>query len=179
MRTPGPRTSIRRLVSSRFRRISGGRKERRNMHVREDNLRMEVRTLTRTGATKALYVWLMILAAIVILFGGTAYGQQNLSGQQDLSGISKELTNPVSNVWSMFTEFDLFFSDGNIKNTGGSKVGGRMIFQPVLPIPLYGQERGQWKLITRPTIPEIFSQPIPRGFNDFTNLGGLGDLQLP
>ena len=113
-------------------------------------MQMEVRTLARTGATKARYVWLMILAATVILFGGTAYGQQDLSGQQnvssqsgqqDLSEISKELTNPVSNVWSMFTEFDLFFSDGNIKNTGGSKVGGRMIFQPVLPIPLYGEGR--------------------------------------
>jgi hypothetical protein len=78
----------------------------------------------------------------------------------------------------MFTEFDLFFSDGDIK-TGRSKFGGRMIFQPVLPFPLYGEERGQWKLITRPTIPAIFSQPIPRGFNDFTNLGGLGDIQLP
>ena len=156
-------------------------------------MQMEVRTLT-TGARKVCYGWLMILAATVILFGGTAYGQQNVSsqsdqqnlssqqdssGQQDLSEISKELTNPVSNVWSMFTEFDLFFSDGNIKNTGGSKVGGRMIFQPVLPFPLYGEGRHQWKLITRPTIPEIFSQPIPRGFNDFTNLGGLGDTQLP
>jgi hypothetical protein len=77
----------------------------------------------------------------------------------------------------MFTEFDLFFSDGKITN-GGSKVGGRMIFQPVLPFPLYGQER-QWKLITRPTIPALFSQPLPKGFNDFANLGGLGDMQLP
>src|SRR5260370_31364152 len=116
----------------------------------------------------------MILAATVILFGGTAYGQQNLSGQQpvssqsgqqnlssqqtlsgqqDLSEISKELTNPVSNVWSMFTEFDLFFSDGNIKNTGGLKVGGKMIFQPVFPIPLYGEGPHQWKPIPRPPIP--------------------------
>src|SRR5260370_13257816 len=130
-------------------------------------MQMEVRTLT-TGDTKVCYVWLMILAAAVILFGGTAYGQQNLSGQQDLSEISKELTNPVSNVWSMFTEVDLFFSGGNIKKTGGSKVGRRMIFQPVLPIPLYAQERGQRKLITRPTIPEMFSQPIPTGTTDFT-----------
>src|SRR5260370_11009395 len=131
------------------------------MHVREENMQMEVRTLT-TGATKVCYVWLMILAATVILFGGTAYGQQNLSGQQhvssqsgqqDLSEISKELTNPVSNVWSMFTEFDLFFSDGNIKNTGGSKVGGKMIFQPVFPIPLYGEGPHQWKPIPRPPIP--------------------------
>src|SRR5258708_2830582 len=149
--------------------------------MREEHMHMEVRTLGRTGPTKVGYVWLVILAAALILFGGTAYGQQDLSGQQkvssqsgqrDLSEISKELTNPVSNVWSMFTEFDLFFSDGNIKNTGGSKVGGRMIFQPVLPIPLYGQGRGQWKLMTRPTIPEKVSQPIPPGFNYFTYMCG-------
>jgi hypothetical protein len=152
------------------------------MHVREENMQMEVRTLT-TGATRVCYVWLTILAATVIPFRGTAYGQENVpgqqseSGQQDLSEISKEISNPVSNVWSMFTEFDLFFSDGKITN-GGSKVGGRMIFQPVLPFPLYGQER-QWKLITRPTIPALFSQPVPKGFNDFANLGGLGDMQLP
>jgi hypothetical protein len=119
----------------------------------------------------------MILAATLMLFGGTAYGQQDQSGKQDLSEISKELTNPVSNVWSMNTEFDSYFSDGDL-NKGGSEVGGRMIFQPVLPFPLYGQER-QWKLITRPTIPALFSQPLPKGFNDFANLGGLGDMQLP
>jgi hypothetical protein len=146
------------------------------------HMQMEVRTVT-AGATKVCYVWLMILAATVILFGRTAYGQQNLSSQQDSSGqdlseISKELTNPVSNVWSMFTEFDLFFSGGNIK-PGDSKVGGRMIFQPVLPFPLYGEGRHQWKLITRPTIPELFSQPVPKGFNEFWSLGGLGDTQLP
>ena len=153
------------------------------MHMREENMQMEVRTLT-TGATKVCYVWLTILAATVIPFRGTAYGQENVpgqqseSGQQDLSEISKEISNPVSNVWSMFTEFDLFFSDGKITN-GGSKVGGRMIFQPVLPFPLYGEGRHQWKLITRPTIPALFSQPVPKSFNDFTNLGGLGDTQLP
>jgi hypothetical protein len=140
-------------------------------------MKREVRTLT-TGATKVCCVWLMILAATVILFGVTAYGQENLSSQQGLSAISQELTNPVSNVWSMSTEFDLFFSDGNI-TTGGSRVGGRLVFQPVLPFPLRGQGRHQWKLVTRPAIPELFSQPLPKGFNDFSNLGGLGDTQLP
>ena len=147
-------------------------------------MKIELRNMGRTGATKVRHVRFVILAATVILFGGISYGQQETSGQQDSSGqqdlseISKELTNPVSNVWSMFTEFDLFFSGGNI-NTGNSKIGGRMIFQPVLPFPLYGEEQGQWKLITRPFIPVLFSQPFPKGFNDFSNLGGLGDTQLP
>ena len=78
----------------------------------------------------------------------------------------------------LFTEFDLHFSDGDL-NKGDSKVGGRMIFQPILPFPLYGRGQDEWKLITRPTIPVLFSQPVPKGFDDFSNLGGLGDTQLP
>ena len=141
-------------------------------------MQMEVRTLGRTGATQVCYVWLMILAATLILFGETAYSQQSPSEQHSLGEVSQELTNPVSNVWSMNTEFDCYFLDGDL-NKGGSEVGGKMIFQPVLPFPLYGQGPDQWKLITRPTIPVIFSQPIPKGFDDFTDLGGLGDMQLP
>jgi hypothetical protein len=54
-----------------------------------------------------------------------------------------------------------------------------MIFQPVMPLPLYGKGEEEWRLITRPTIPVLFSQPVPKGFDDFTHLGGLGDIQLP
>src|SRR5260370_41726704 len=104
------------------------------MHVREENMQMEVRTLGRPGPTKVGYVWLMILAATLILFGGTAHGQQNPpgqqapSGQQDLSEIAKDLTNHVSNVWSLFTECDPFFSDANISKTGRATVAGSMNF---------------------------------------------------
>jgi hypothetical protein len=51
-------------------------------------------------------------------------------------------------------------------------VGGAMLFQPVLPFPLYGGADDQWMLITRPTIPIVFSTPIPKAFNDFDNQGG-------
>src|SRR5260370_37723505 len=124
------------------------------MHVREENMQMEVRTLGRTGPTKVGYVWLMILAATLILFGGTAHGQQNPpgqqdpSGQQDLSESAKELTNPVSNACSIGTDVDLFFADGNINKTCRAEVGGRTIGQPVLPIPLYGEEPHQCNVIT-------------------------------
>jgi len=95
-----------------------------------------------------------------------------------LAEIGAKLSNPVSDVWALFTEFDLNFSDGDL-NAGSEKIGGRMIFQPILPFPLYGQGEHAWKLITRPTIPVLFSQPVPKGFDDFNNLGGLGDTQLP
>jgi hypothetical protein len=100
------------------------------------------------------------------------------SGQEDLGEIGAKLSNPVSDVWALFTEFDVYFSDGDV-NQGDSEVGGRMIFQPILPFPLHGSGEEEWKLITRPTIPILFSQPIPTGFDRFKYRGGVGDTQLP
>jgi len=54
-----------------------------------------------------------------------------------------------------------------------------MIFQPILPVPLYGEGANKWNLMTRPTIPVLFSEPVPTGFNTFDHKGGLGDIQLP
>ena len=48
-----------------------------------------------------------------------------------------------------------------------------------MPIPLYGAEGNEWKLISRPTIPFLFSQPIPGGPNMFDAKRGIGDIQLP
>ena len=47
-----------------------------------------------------------------------------------LSEVSHKLSDPTSNMWVLFTEFDLTFSDGDV-NTGDAKVGGDMNFQPV------------------------------------------------
>jgi len=95
-----------------------------------------------------------------------------------LSEVSHKLSDPTSNVWALFTEFDLSFSDGDV-NAGNPKVGGDMNFQPVLPIPLYGEGKDQWKILARPAIPVIFSTPVPTSFNNFDNEGGLGDTILP
>jgi hypothetical protein len=107
-----------------------------------------------------------------------AEGENKQPEHESLAEIGAKLANPVSDVWALFTEFDLTFSDGDL-NTGNAKIGGRMIFQPILPFPLYGQGEQEWKLITRPNIPIVFSQPVPKGFDEFNNLGGLGDIQLP
>ena len=96
----------------------------------------------------------------------------------DVSETGRKLSNPLSNVWALFTEFDLNFSDGNV-NSGHQRAGGRTIFQPILPIPLYGAGEKEWKFITRPTIPFFSSQPIPTGGNRFDRKGGLGDIQVP
>ena len=96
-----------------------------------------------------------------------------------LADVGAKLSDPTANVWAL--QFNIqgpTFYDGDV-NTGDSEVGGNMIFQPVLPFPLYGTGENQWKLLTRPIIPIIFSQPIPKAFDDFKHVGGIGDFQLP
>lgn len=96
----------------------------------------------------------------------------------DVSETGRKLSNPLSDVWALFTEFDLNFSDGNV-NSGRNRAGGRTIFQPILPIPLFGTGEKEWKVITRPTIPFFSGQPIPSGGSRFDREGGLGDIQVP
>jgi hypothetical protein len=162
--------------------------------MKEGNkMQMKHQSFESTRMTKACYVWSVILVVMFVLLGGAVHAQQSSSdsakggdsGQADshpehgsLAEISAKLSNPVGDVWAMFTEFDLSFSDGDV-NTGASQIGGRMIFQPIMPLPLYGKGENAWKLIIRPTIPLLFSQPVPKGLGEFTNLGGLGDTALP
>jgi hypothetical protein len=40
-------------------------------------------------------------------------------------------------------------------------------------------DRSRKIVVTMPTVPILFSQPVPKGFDDFSSLGGLGDIQLP
>ncbi len=108
-----------------------------------------------------------------------AGGQEpTAASQSDLAETGRKLSNPLSDVWALFSRFDLNFSDGDV-NLGDEKIGSKMLFQPVLPFPLYGQGAKKWNLITRPTIPILFSAPVPTGFNTFDHKGGLGDIQLP
>ena len=133
-----------------------------------------------------LRVVLAGLTAAVVLFvfgsfDATAEEKKKAggSGQGDLGKIGHKLANPLGALWSLSFNFETpKFYDGDL-NTGDSKVGADVIFQPVMPIPLFGEGKGLWRLITRPIIPIIFSQPIPRGVDDFYNKGGIGDIQLP
>ena len=80
--------------------------------------------------------------------------------------LGAKLSDPTSNIWALFTEFDLNLSDGH-ENLGNEKVGGAMIFQPILPVPIYGEGGKQWKMLNRPTVPIIMSAPVHTGFNAF------------
>jgi hypothetical protein len=97
----------------------------------------------------------------------------------DLSSIGAKVSNPVSNLWQLSMSYNgPAFYDGDV-NTGDPEVGGVMAFQPTLPIPLWGEGDDEVRLIVRPIIPIIFSQPVPKGNNDFTHQGGIGDVELP
>ena len=84
-----------------------------------------------------------------------------------LGAIGAKLANPLSDVWALNTSFNMpQFYDGDV-NSGDPQLGATLLFQPILPIPLHGTGDGAWRLITRPIIPVIFSEPIPEGFNEF------------
>lgn len=124
------------------------------------------------------YLGAATLLAFVSL-GQVAAGQEPTGGPaSDAAETGKKLSNPVSDVWALFTRFGVNFADGDV-NSGHSRVGGSMLFQPILPVPLYGKGANRWNLITRPTLPVLFSQPIPTAPNTFDHTGGLGDLELP
>ncbi len=92
--------------------------------------------------------------------------------------VGAKLSDPTSNVWAMFTQFGLTTSDGDV-NTGDPKFGGNMIFEPILPVPLFGEGADQWKILVRPAVPVLFGNSVPEGFNRFDSETGLGDISLP
>lgn len=96
-----------------------------------------------------------------------------------LGDVGAKLANPLANLWAFSMSFDMpQFFDGDV-NTGDPELGATLLFQPVMPIPLFGTGKDQWRLITRPVIPFIFSNPIPTGFDEFDHESGIGDIQLP
>jgi hypothetical protein len=127
------------------------------------------------------------MIAIVGLAAGVAMAEQppaqsaeNGDGEGGLAELGAKLSNPLSDVWALFTEFDFNWSEGDISD-GEHKFGSAMLFQPVLPFKF----TDDWKLITRPVVPVIFGTPVPDGVNEsqgrasFDYKNGLGDIQVP
>jgi len=96
-----------------------------------------------------------------------------------MGAVGAKLSNPLSDLWSLSFDVQPFqnYNGDDIKGSG--KYGAAVTFQPVMPIPLFGEGAAEWRLITRPVIPIILSQPILRSYDNTYNKGGLGDIQLP
>jgi hypothetical protein len=129
----------------------------------------------------------MMLSLSLGLWGAAAWGQEPAGqsagsggGQGNLAELGAKLSNPLSDVWALFTEFDFNWSKGDLSDDE-HKFGKAMLFQPVLPFKL----TEDWKLITRPVVPVALGTPIPDGFNASTGTAtfdkkhGLGDIQVP
>jgi hypothetical protein len=135
------------------------------------------------------------LLALLLLAAAPANAQHNVSdvepeGNKDhaahpphgsLGNVGAKLADPLSDMWSMQFNFQApGFSDGDL-NTGSPQVGGNLVMQPVMPLPMYGSGENEWRLITRPVIPVVFTQPIPEGPEapgEFSFRGGLADMDL-
>jgi hypothetical protein len=100
-------------------------------------------------------------------------------GQVSAKELSQQSANPVGKMAFVFTQFAATFYDGDL-NTGDSQIAGNITFQPIIPIPLYGSDDDEWRIVARPTINLSLGQPVPDGVIDnFDRETGLGDLLVP
>jgi hypothetical protein len=134
-----------------------------------------------------LKVMLTGFCAVAIIFSLTALAVAHepevaagdAAKPNNMGSVGAKLANPLSELWSMSMNFELMKTyDGDI-NKGDPRYGSDLILQPVMAIPLSGEGESEFRLITRPIIPVIFSQPVPRGFDNYYNKSGIGDIQLP
>jgi hypothetical protein len=113
---------------------------------------------------------------------------------QDLGKIGAKLSDPTSDVWALFTEFDATYSEGDLSG-GDHRSGSSMTFKPIMPVPF----TENWKIFTQPTVPVTFSTDIPVGRRSdnsdlpghpgvgirpdgtaaFEAYDGLGDISIP
>src|SRR6516162_1071037 len=83
------------------------------------------------------------------------------------SELNRQLTNPVSSLWSIANQFNNFeLNNGHWSNNWN--------FQPVLPLSL----TKDWNLITRPVMPFYNIVPHPTVSGEWERDAGLGDLAL-
>jgi hypothetical protein len=130
----------------------------------------------------------LIIVGILLLAAGPGLAQSSgeaaAGGGKSLEDLGKELNNPISSVWNITTQSNLYLYKGNLSPA----YRGQFVFnfQPVLPIPL----TDTWTLIPRPVIP-ILSNPYISGVNidvpfidrssvnpRWDRTGGLGDIAL-
>ena len=144
----------------------------------------------RALSKPTLFYWQRFASSLVLLlalFSTAALAEETKTAKPtgdgtehgSLGELGAKLSDPTSDVWALFTEFDFQWSRGDLSDDD-YKFGTDMIFQPIMPFKF----TENLKLLTRPVVPVIFSTPVPTGLNpdgtaDFSNKGGLGDISLP
>ncbi|MCF8035044.1 MAG: hypothetical protein K9K66_18190 [Desulfarculaceae bacterium] len=85
--------------------------------------------------------------------------------------MAKELSNPLTSLWSLTNEIDFQYWNGDL---GSQKLQSVWNFKPVMPLDA-GHD---WIYVNRPTIPLVFKQPyFNRGALQWDDKSGLGDIQ--
>ena len=154
------------------------------MKMLESNHSTDLRTiesrLARATVILLLVLTLPMLASAHQPDHDHLHHDQAHSGTEhgSLAETGAKLSNPVSDVWALFTEFDLNFNNGNA-NQGDDKIGGLMNFQPILPFPVYGKGEDRWQVLIRPAVPIQFAAPRPDGANDTNYDSGIADILFP
>ena len=89
------------------------------------------------------------------------------AGEPSASELNRQLSNPVSSIWSIANQFNNFeLNNGHWNNNWN--------FQPALPVSL----TKDWNLITRPVMPFYSIVPHETAPGNFERATGLGDLAL-
>jgi len=85
-------------------------------------------------------------------------GSQEKAEKGDATELNKQLTNPVSSLWSIQFQQNNFRMSPGIGFDQGERWSSNLLFQPVLPVAL----TPNWNIVTRPVIPLFVSQPHPQ-----------------
>jgi hypothetical protein len=89
-----------------------------------------------------------------------------------MDDVSKELNNPVGDLWALNFQFDRYYLQGDA--TDRTREQDVLNFQPVLPIHL----TKDWNLVTRPVLPFIFNSPNFEPDEGWDEKSGLGDISV-
>ena len=94
--------------------------------------------------------------AVLVTLGFTTgdAAAQGAPAAASAAEVGRHLSNPTSDVWALFTEFDYTKNNGTLTGGGDSKtVGFSMVFQPISPIPpsAIGDELPSAPCKSRPT----------------------------
>jgi len=140
---------------------------------------LSVQQLFRANLPSGRPGFFLICLVLGVLLFALPLSAADTDGKENLGNVGAKLANPLGELWALSMSFNMpEFYDGDV-NTGNPELGASLLFQPVLPIPLFGSGKDEWRLISRPVIPVIFSTPVPKGFDEFDHENGIGDIQLP
>jgi hypothetical protein len=112
------------------------------------------------------------VSALAAEAAGSGTAEPTGASQQSLEDVSKQLNNPVADIWSLNFQFNRYYLNGKV--TDRTREQALLNFQPVLPVHL----TENWNLITRPVFPFIFNSPAFEPGKGWHDESGFADVAL-